>query len=90
MCAEAYDTLPSGFSICLRRAFPGTVFLRAVATCFRCLALGSYMAVLLALETLLQSALPLVSLGRAHLALPDQILVDDPVGVFWLRELDDY
>jgi hypothetical protein len=45
-------------------------------------------AVSLALEALLHSALPLVSLALEDLALPYQALVDDLVGVFWFGELN--
>jgi hypothetical protein len=45
-------------------------------------------AVSLALEALLHSALSLVSLALEDLALPDQALVDDLVGVLRFGELD--
>jgi hypothetical protein len=45
-------------------------------------------AVSLALEALLHSALSLVSLALENLTLPDQTLVDDLVGVLWFGELD--
>jgi hypothetical protein len=52
-----------------------------------CSALGSYVAVVLALEALLYSALSLVSLALEDLALPDQALVNNLVGILWLAEL---
>jgi hypothetical protein len=55
---------------------PGVVLhLRSVATCCRYLALGSYVAVFLALEALLHAALSLVSLALEDLILSDQTLV---------------
>jgi hypothetical protein len=42
----------------------------------------------LALEALLHSALPLVSLALKDFALPDQAFINDPVGVLWLGELN--
>jgi hypothetical protein len=71
-----------------RRAVPGVVFLRTIATCCCCLALGSCVAVSLALEALLHSALPLVSLALKDLALSDQALVNDLVGVLWFGKLN--
>jgi hypothetical protein len=86
--ASAGGALPGDVPIELRRAVSTLVFLRAVATCDCCLALGSYVAVVLALEALLHSALSLVSLALEDFALPDQTLVDDLVGILWLAELD--
>ena len=45
------------------------------------------MEVVLALVALLQSTLSLVSLALKDLALPDETLVNDLVGVLWLGEL---
>jgi hypothetical protein len=45
-------------------------------------------AVSLALEALLHSALSLVSLALEDLPLPDQTLVDDLVSVLWFGELN--
>jgi hypothetical protein len=86
--ASAGGTLPGYVPVELGRTIPALVFLRAVATCDYCLALGFYVAVVLALEALLHLALPLVSLALKDLALPDQALVDDLVGVLWFSELD--
>jgi hypothetical protein len=45
-------------------------------------------AVSLALEALLHSALSLVSLALENLTLPDQTFVNDLVGILWFGELD--
>ena len=89
MLASAGGTFPRYVPVELRRAVASLVFLRAVATCDYCLALGSYVAVVLALEALLHSALSLVPLALEDLALPDQALVDDLVGILWPAELYD-
>ena len=47
------------------------------------------MAVFLALEALLQSALSLVSFALENLALPNETLVYDSIGVLQFGELDD-
>jgi hypothetical protein len=93
--AAAERTFPGCAPVRLGWAVPGDVLLRAVATCCWCLALGSYVAVFLALEALLHSALSLISLALSlislaleHLALLDQTLVYGLVRVFWLSELD--
>jgi hypothetical protein len=86
--ASAGGTLPGYVPIELRRAVASLVFLRAVATCDYCLALGSYVAVVLALKALLHSALPLVSLALKDLALPDQAFVNDLVSILWPAELN--
>jgi hypothetical protein len=65
------------------------MFLRTVATCDCCLALGSYVAVVLALEALLHPALSLVSLALDDLALPDRALVNNLVSILRLAELYD-
>jgi hypothetical protein len=70
-----------------RWAVPGVMLLRTVATCCCCLALGSYVAVSLPLEALLHSALSLIPRALEDLALPDQALVDDLVGVLWFGKL---
>ena len=57
------------------------MFLRAVATCNYCLALSSYVAVVLALKALLYLALLLVSLALEDLALPNQTLVNNLVSI---------
>jgi hypothetical protein len=57
------------------------VLLRTVATCYYCLALGSYVTVFLALKALLYAALPLISFALEDLALPDQSFVDNLVCV---------
>jgi hypothetical protein len=88
--ALAGGAFPGYVPVELGRTFPALVFLRAVATCDCCLALGSYIAVVLALEALLNSALSLVSLALEDFALPDQTLVDDLVSILWLAELDNY
>jgi hypothetical protein len=60
-----------GFSpVQLQWAVLDLMLLRTVAICCCCLALGSYVAVVLALEALLQSTLSLVSLALEDLALP--------------------
>jgi hypothetical protein len=63
------------------------MLLCTVATCCCYLALGSYVAVSLALEALLHLALLLVSLVLEDLALLDQSLVDDLVSVLRFGEL---
>ena len=63
------------------------MFLRAVATCNYCLALGSNVAVVLALKALLYLALLLVSLALEDLALPNQTLVNNLVSILWPAEL---
>jgi hypothetical protein len=80
----AGGTFPGDILSGARRAVSGVVFLRTLATCCCCLALGSYVAISLALEALLHSALPLVSLALKDFALPDQAFIDDPVGVLCL------
>jgi hypothetical protein len=87
--ASAGGAFPGYVPVELRRAVASLVLLRAVATCDCCLALGSYVAVVLALEALLHSALWLVSLALEDLALPDQALVDDLVSILCLAELYD-
>ena len=89
MLASAGGALPGDIPIEFRRAVSTLVFLRAVATCGCCLALGSYVAVVLALEALLHSALSLVSLALEDLALLNQALVNDLVGIIRLAELND-
>jgi hypothetical protein len=64
------------------------VLLRTEATCCCCLALGSYVAIFLALKALLHTALSLVSLALEYLALPDKALVNDLIGVFWSGKLN--
>ena len=90
MCAAASCALPSRSPFSLRGAIPGAVLLRTVATCCYCLALGSYVAIFLALEALLQAALSLVPLALEQLALPDQAFVDDLVCIFWFGELNNH
>ena len=87
--ASAGSTLPGYVPLKLRRTVPALVLLRAVATCNCCLALGSNVAVVLALEALLYSALSLVSLALEDLALLDEALVNDLVSVLCLAELYD-
>ena len=86
--AAAGGTFPSHGLSSPRWAVAGVVLLRTVATCCCCLALGSYVAVSLALEALLHSALSLISLALEDLALPDQTFVDDLVGILRFGELD--
>ena len=86
--AAAGGTFPSHDLSSPRWAVAGVVLLRTVATCCCCLALGSYVAVSLALEALLHSALSLISLALEDLALPDQTFVDDLVGILRFGELD--
>jgi hypothetical protein len=78
---SAGGTLPRYIPIELQQAVASLVFLRAVATCNYCLALGSYVAIVLALKALLHSALPLVSLALKDLALPYQALVNNLVSI---------
>jgi hypothetical protein len=85
----AHGAFSGGASFRSRRAFTGPVLQRARATCSRCLALGSYVAVFVALKALLQAALPLKSLALTHLPLPHQSFVDDLVRVLGFSELDD-
>ena len=80
---------PGRRSFSLRRAIPGVVLLRTVATCCCCLALGSYVAIFLTLEALLQATKSFVPLALEQLALPDQAFVDDLVCIFRPSELDD-
>lgn len=56
--------------------------LSTIATCGLRRALGSYVAISLALVALLQATLPVVSLALEDLPLPDQTLIDDLVRVF--------
>ena len=84
----AHGAFPRGVSFRPSWAFAGPVFQRAIATCSRCLALGSYVAVFVALEALLQTTLPLISLALTHLALPHQSFIDDFVCVLCLCEFD--
>jgi hypothetical protein len=79
--AAAGGTFPSYGLSGPQWAVSGVVLLRTVATCCCCLALGSYVAVSLALEALLYLALSLVSLALENLTLLDQTLVDDLVSV---------
>ena len=67
-----------------RWAISRIVLLCTVATCHCCLALGSYVAVFLALIALLHPALPFVSLALEDLGLPYQTLVNDLVGVLFV------
>jgi hypothetical protein len=79
----------SGYSpVQLSWAVSGVVLLRTEVTYYCCLALGSYIAVSLALEALLHAALSLISLALEHLALPDKALVNDLVCVVWSSELN--
>jgi hypothetical protein len=87
--ASAGSALPGYIPVELRWTVPTLVLLRTVATCDCCLALGSYVAVVLALEALLHSALSLIPLALEDLTLPDQALVNDLVGILWLAELND-
>ena len=64
------------------------MFLRTVATYCCCLALGSYVAVSLALKALLYLALSLISLALEDLALPDQTFVDDLISILWFSKLN--
>ena len=69
--ALAGGAFPGYVPVELGRAVSALVLLRAVAICDYCLALGSYVAVVLALEALLHSALSLVSLTLKDFALLD-------------------
>lgn len=60
VCSFAYGALPGVVVSGLGGTVSGAVLLRAVAACCYCLALGSYVAVVLALIALLQSALTIV------------------------------
>jgi hypothetical protein len=65
----AGSAFPRDVPVELRQTFPALVFLRAVAACDCCLALGSYIAIVLALKVLLYLALLLISLALKDLAL---------------------
>ena len=65
------------------------MFLCTVATYCCCLALGSYVAVVLALVALFQSTLSFVPLALKQLSLPYQAFVDDLVRILWSSELYD-
>jgi hypothetical protein len=84
--ASAGGAFPRYVSVELRLT-ASLVLLRAVATCDCCLALGSYVAVVLALKALLHSALSLVPLALEDLTLRNQALVNNLVSIFWLVEL---
>ena len=73
-----------------RWAIPRVVLVRTLPTCHCCLALGSYVAISLALVALLHSARPFVSFALEDLALPYQTLINDLVGVLWSGKLNDY
>lgn len=89
MCSFANGALSCGGLVDLGRAIFRVVLFCTVATyCVR-FALGSYVAVFLALVALLQSALSVVPLALERLALPYEPFVDDLVCVFWVGELDD-
>jgi hypothetical protein len=90
VCAATGCAFPGRRPVGLRRAIPRVVLLRTVATCCRYLALGSYVAIFLTLEALLQATLSFVPLALEQLALPDQAFVDDLVCVFRLSELNYY
>lgn len=90
MRTAAGCTLPYGVALGLPGALPRAVLLRAVATCCCCLTLGSYVAIFLALEALLQATLSFIPLTLEQLALPDQAFIDDLVCIFRLSEFDDH
>jgi hypothetical protein len=69
--AIAGGALPSRSLFSFRRTIPQAVFLRIVDTYYCCLALGSYMAIFLALEALLQATLSFIPLALKQLALLD-------------------
>ena len=60
-----------------------------VVACCICLALGSYVAVVLIPEALLEVTLSLVSLTPKHLVPPGQAFVDDLVRMLRHSVLDD-
>ena len=71
MLALAGSTLPRYVPLKLRQTVPTLMLLCAVATCNCYLALGSYVAVVLALKALLHLALLLILLALEDLALLD-------------------
>lgn len=89
MLAVTDRAFPGLAAVALRRTVPRGVLLRTVATCCRCLALGSYVAISLTLEPLLQTTLPDVPLALTQPALPHQPFIDDLVRVLCSCELDD-
>ena len=85
----ADSALSRGGLVNLGRAIFRVVCFCTVATCCVRFALGSYVAVFLALVALLQSALSVVSLALECLALPNEAFINDLVCVFWFSELHD-
>jgi hypothetical protein len=65
------------------------MLLRIEATCDYCLALGFYVAVVLAHKALLHLALSLVSFALENLALPIQALINNLISILRLADLDD-
>jgi hypothetical protein len=78
----AGGTFPQGVSVILRWAFLGRMRLSIIATYYISLALGSYMAVFIALEALPQPALPIISLTLKDFSLPDKPFVYNLVSIF--------
>jgi hypothetical protein len=85
----ADSALSRGGLVNLGRAIFRVVCFCTVATCCVRFALGSYVAVFLALVVLLQSAMSVVPFALERLALPDETFVDDLVCVFWIGEFDN-
>jgi hypothetical protein len=88
--APAGSAFPGDIPVELGRTFPALVFLRAVAACNCCLALGSYVAVVLALKALLHLVLSLISLALKDLALLNQTLINNLVSILRLTKLNNY
>lgn len=66
------------------------MLLRVVAACFYCPTLGSYIAIFLIIEALLQTTLLLIPLVLKQLSLPDEALVNNLIYILRFRELDYY
>ena len=87
MVVLAGSTFPQGVPVVLRWAFLGGMRLSAITAYYVSLALGSYVAVFVALEALPQPALPIISLTLKDLSLPDKPFVYDLVSIFSPLEL---
>ena len=87
--SAAGGAFPRRLVVVLRGTLSGRMILRAVAACYCCPALGSYVAIFVP-EALSQTALSVVSFALEDLALPDQSLVDDSVCILRSREFYNY
>src|SRR6478735_4253719 len=81
-------TFPWCVPIALGWAIPGRMLLRAVAACYCCLALGSYVAIFVILEALSHAALSVIEFALEHLALPNEVLINNFIRIFRSCELD--